>query len=273
MGHQVHFTIWNNKLFMEQEINNRIKADLSKNFDFLESDYKMHIIKELPLPNSIGQYVRVLKNDYIQLELAGNESYFHAEIRCLINGEPTSYSDKKNNIGFEDIAILTTENNYDHFEYYSTPIAWQNVLENTANLFRKSKEIFTTHKWVDIKKIESLKTHDYFKKFGFKPSDKPSFFDNLKKEVIKILTDKGYKIILDNSELPPYDDERLTQQIIFEKQKTKIKISQQDWRDFPNTYFIEINGVKKHEINLSNYSDNEKAVNEIIELLKLSCEG
>ena len=207
------------------------------------------------------KYVRVLRNQFVQVEFAGDQSYFHAEIRRLIDGGPRPYSDEENNIGFEDLAVLITNNNYDHFDFYPASVGWTNVLKNTAELFKKSKDVFTTYKWVDTKRIEELKDEEFFKKFGFRPSEnknKPTFFELIKRHALTLLN-RNYKLALDSSELPPYDHESSTAKIILESDNKRVKISQRDWRDFYSNYYIEINGHELFQIDLNNHHDIEIA--------------
>ncbi|MDF2454764.1 MAG: hypothetical protein K0R51_757 [Cytophagaceae bacterium] len=236
--------------------------DFSKHFDFLVNDFGLKVCMEsYPQGNNMGNFVRVFRNAYVQVELAGSQSFFHAEIRRLVNNKPRPYYEEENNIGFEKLAVLSTNNTYDHMDYYIYSVGWNKVLENTAQLFRISKEVFTTDKWVDTQKIEQLEDEDFLKRFGFKPSDnkhKPTFFGLIKKHALK-LNDKGFQLKIDSSELPPYDSESLTQKIIMENDTTTIMIYQNDWRDDYLTYCLEINGVKRLAMNLSKYKDIEHA--------------
>ena len=156
----------------------KTSADFSRYFDFLTKDFGLKMLMESYSITGGDRYVRILRNQFVQVELAGDQNYFHAEIRRLIDGEPRPYYDSENNIGFEALAVLITDNNYDHFEFYPASVGWAKVLENTAELFKKSTEVFTTDKWVDTKRIEELKDEEFVKKFGFRPSEnknKPTF--------------------------------------------------------------------------------------------------
>ncbi len=89
---------------------------------------------------------------------AQQKVWFHCEIRRLINGLPARYSDKENCIGFEGLAILESNNKYEHFDYYiggSTGL--RSVLTNASKLFKRHKTFLTTDNWIDVKKIEQLK--------------------------------------------------------------------------------------------------------------------
>lgn len=232
----------------------KIKSDFAFYFDFLSKDFGMEMVNEIAFTDDSNMFIQVLKNKYVQIELAGDENSFCAIIRKIINGDPKPYSDKRNNIYFEDLAILSTNHNYDHFDYYATPISWLKVLGNSAKLMKNCAEVFTTSKWVDIEKIEILKDRDFNKKFGYSPSKEPSFFDILKKEAKKILIDKEYKLVFDSSELPPYNSESLFKKVVFEKNEVTIEISQQDWRDNYNQYFIKKNRETVYDIDLAKFN-------------------
>ena len=135
----------------------KTSADFSHYFDFLTKDYGLEMSMESHSITGRDRYVRVLRNQFVQVELAGDQGYFHAEIRRLIDGEPRPYSDEENNIGFEDLAVIITDNHYNHFDFYPVSAGWAKVLDNVAELFKKSKEVFTTDKWVDTRRIEELK--------------------------------------------------------------------------------------------------------------------
>lgn len=255
-------------MFLNKRIN-EIKNDFSKYFDFLGKDFGMKMVNEI-LPNeSTENYILIFKNKYVQVELAGDTNYFYAQIRRLVNDTVFPYSDSKNNINFVDLVILLTNHNYEHLDYYVPSVGWESVLDSAANLFKKCKEVFTTDGWVDIEKIENLKDEDFFKKYGHRPSKKPSFFDILKKEAKKILIDKGYKLVFDSSELPPYNSESLFQKVIFKESESKIEISQRDWRDNYTEYYIEKNEKNVFEIDLSKFhGDIIKASNIMVDKLK-----
>lgn len=254
------------------DIAKKTSADFSKSFDFLTKDFGMKMFSENYSTVGGDKYVRVLRNQYVQIELAGDQSYFHCEIRRLINNETRPYSDEENNIGFESLAVLKTNNKYNHLDFYPSSAGWQNVLDNTTNLLKSCKDIFTTDKWVDIAKIESLKDEEFEKKFGFKPDkSKITFFGQIKEKGAKLLLDKGFKQTFDNSDFPPYNSESTTLKLSFEKGENKVTISQRDWRDFYTCYFIDINGKKVFELDTAKYSDTKTPADlTIAELDKLT---
>ena len=237
---------------------------IGKTFGFLVQDFSFELIKTESSRNYKGEHLFVYRNksSNIQIEISADETWFHCEIRRIIDGEPAKYSDKGNCIGFEDLAKLESNNNYDHFDYVVTGKGLEVILENTAKLLKRHQDILTTEKWIDTKRIEQLEDEEFQAKFGFKPSDnknKPTFFGLVKSHALKLL-DNGYRLILDSSELPPYNRDSTTKKIILGNGKVTLKISQRGWRDDYSNYYLEINEQEMFEINLKNYSDIETAV-------------
>jgi hypothetical protein len=215
---------------------------IKKNFDFLTEDFDFQIIKSEINKNFKADNFIVYRNDNskLQVEICGDESWFHVEIRRLINGLPAKYSDKENCIGFESLALLESNNQYDHFYYFvGGQTGLKGVMENTAKLFKRHSVFFTTDSWIDTRLIEKLRDKDFQKTFGKIP-DKSNltFFGRIKEAVLPYLIDKGFKISLDSEELSPFDNNSLTKKVIFEKGKTVIKIYQLDWRDAYDIYCI-----------------------------------
>lgn len=233
-----------------------------KSLEFLTTDFGFKLLETKQDRNYIGEYLAIYRNENsnLQLEFSVGDNYFHCEIRRLLNGHPAKYSDKDNCIGFESLAILESNNQYEHLDYFAGGRRGLNgVLINTAKLFQRNKTFFTTKNWIDTKKIEQLRDEDFEIKFGRFPSkNKPTFFSEVKKQATGFLLDKGFHIILDSSELAPFDRNYLTQNIIFSKKNTTIKISAIDWRDFYYIYYIAINDIKLFEINLSKIQDNDR---------------
>jgi hypothetical protein len=258
----VQNTIVSNKLKMSlrTEKHQKTSVDFSRYFDFLTKDYGLRPMENLSIETA-NMYVRVLRNQFVQVELAGDQDFFYAEIRRLVEGEPRPYYDEENNIDFKDLVVLKTNNNYDQSDFYPPSVGWIKVLKNTAKLFKNSKQVFKTDKWVDIRRIEELKETELFNKFGFKSNEtknKPTFFGLVKQHALE-LVGKGFKLVLDNSALPPYDSNSWTLKIVLESSSTRLKISQRDWRDITFCYYIEINGQEMYEIDLRNQPDIETA--------------
>lgn len=184
---------------------------------------------------------------------------------------PQNITTKKNSIGFESLAILESDNNYEHLDYFAGGNGLSKVLQNTADLFKRNKIVFTTDTWIDAKKIERLKDEEFQIKFGFKPSDnknKPTYFGELKKEATKFLTDNGFKVILDNEELSPFDKRKMVANIIYKREEKIVKLAQEGWRDDYFLYNIELNGNQRFQMNIRKHPDINEAVGLTMQKLK-----
>lgn len=246
--------------------------DIKSTFNFLITDYGFELIETRQQANYKGEYLAIYlnNNSKLQLEISADDSYFHCEIRRLLNGQPAKYSDKDNCIGFESLAILERDNNYEHLDYFAGGRnGLKGALNNTAKLFQRHKSFFTTDCWIDTNKIEQLRDADFEKKFGSKPDrNKPTYFGQVKKEATKFLIDKGFQLILDSDELAHYDSNGTTNNIIFSNQRETIKFSAEDWRDSYYIFYIAINDKKVFEIDLSKLNDTDKAVSQTMNKLK-----
>jgi hypothetical protein len=163
------------------------------------------------------------------------------------------------------LAILENNNNYDHIEpfFAGGKKGLSNVLINTINLFQRNKFFFTNDIWIDTKRIEQIKDEEFQTKWGFKPSenkDKPTYFEELKKEAKKFLTNNGFKLISDSDELPPFSKTRMVKNILFNNGNKKIKLTQQDWRDDYYLFNIEQNDKIFFSIDIREHQDINEAV-------------
>ena len=244
---------------------------IRKGFDFLVTDFGFKLLTAKQVDNLRADYFLLYRNESsgIQIEICADESWFHCEIRRLINGSPADYNDKANCLTFEELAIWESENNYDHFHYYA---GGQNgldgVIENTAKLFKRNQRLLTTNIWLDTNKIQNLKDKDFEKKFGKLPDkNKPTFFGNFKNELNKLLADIGYTVHLDSDKVSPFDQNSVTDKLILEKEKSKIEISQKDWRDDYFIYEVFKNDKKVFEIDISKM-DIDRAVELTINKVK-----
>ena len=194
-----------------------------------------------------------------QLEIAYSDGYFHCEIRRLIDGKPAKYSDNLNSISHEDLAIFESDNKHDHFDYFAGgSLGLKGVVKNVEALFKRQKQFFTGAEWIDTAKIQRLKEEEFAQKFGssHKRDVKP-FFELLREQAITILKKKGYAIIKDSKEGAPYDPDNNLHHITFFRLYNKIVISQLDWRDDYNTYYIMRNNKKIIEVNISETGSEE----------------
>jgi hypothetical protein len=254
-------------IFKEKTPLDKIKST----FRFLINDYGFKLIKTENREDFKARYFLIYRNDdsKLQLEICGDTSWFHCEIRRLLNGQPAKYNDKDNCIGFESLAILESNNKYEHFDYYAGgTTGLEGVLVNTANLFKRHKVFLTTNTWIDVKKVEQLCDDEFQKKFGSRPDhNQPTFFGELKKQVTAILSENGYKLLIDSDELSPFDNSSMVSYLTLKKGSKQIKITQVDWRDEYYIYRIEVNNKKIFEIDIRNH-DIDKAVDITLSKLK-----
>ncbi len=234
--------------------------NIKTTFRFLITEYNFQLIKTERIQNFKARYFAVYRNENskLQLEMCGDKDWFHCEIRRLIDGQPAKYSDSDNCIGFEGLAVLESNNSYNHLDYFAGGSkGLKGVLKNTANLFKRNQKYFTTDNWIDVKKIEQLRDDNFESKFGKRPEkNQPTFFGELKKQSTKLLIDNGYKLLIDSDELSPFDSSRIVYYLTFQKGNTTIKIAQLDWRDDYFVYFISVDGNKVFEIDIRNQEIN-----------------
>lgn len=233
--------------------------DILETFLFLTTEYDFQLVKtEIP-ENLKAKYFAVYRNDRskLQLEICGDTTWFHCEIRRIINGLPAPYSDNANCIGFEALAVLESNNAYDHLDYYAGgKTGLKGVLKNTAKLFKRHERFFTTDDWIDVKTIKQLQDNDFEKRFGMRPNQAPKFFEVLKKQASQLLVDNGYQLLIDSDELSPFDNRGMVHNLSFQKGDRTIKVAQLDWRDDYFVYYISVDEVKVFEIDIGNQDTN-----------------
>jgi hypothetical protein len=259
--------------FKRQPAKKNVLEDIKSTFHFLLTDFGFTLISVDKFDEYKADYFLTYRNDQskLQVEVCADQGWLHCELRRLINGEPAKYYDEENSIGFESLAILESDNNYEHMDYFAGGIGLAKVLHNTADLFKRNKVIFTTETWVDTKKIQRLRDEESQIKFGFKPSDnknKPTYFGELKKEATKFLTENGFKLILDSEELSPFDKRKMASKIIYKKEDKNIRLAQQDWRDNYFLYNIDLNGNQMFQMNIREHQDINEAVRLTMQKLK-----
>jgi len=228
---------------------------IKNSFRFLTLDYGFYLVTTEDRKDFKAEHFLVYRNDYskLQLEICGDTNWFHCEIRRVINGEPAKYSDQENCIGFEDLAILESNYDYNHFDYYAFGgTGFEGVLRNTVKLFKRYKTFLTTDNWIDVKKIRQIKDEDFQKWAGNRIVPSPrAFFEELKKQAIALLKESGYNLLIDSDELSPFDSSGMVHHLTCEKGNKQIRITQVDWRDVYYMYQIEVNDKKVFEIDIS----------------------
>jgi len=237
---------------------------LRKEFNFLEKDFEYQKIKEEVNDYYKGRNLIVYKNDKAQkqIEICAGLSFFHCIIRKINNQNLSDYSNRIENIGFEDLAMLDNPE-YDHFDFYAGgKQGVKGVTKNTVNLFKKQSDFFTNNQWIDISKIEQIKNSELKRKFKTVTKNKPEFFIEQVRNLIKSDFPE-FKLIFNNDELPFYHYDSTLQRLIYENNGKEIKIEQCDWRDYPEIYSVFQNNHKIKEIDIRKFENKEKAIMEI----------
>lgn len=254
---------------MGNEKSSIISADFKNTFGFLIRDFGFTVYFEGYTKTSGNNYIYILNNSYIQLEFAGDLSWFHLELRNIIDGNVTPYSDKINNIGFESLATLESQGKYNHFDYYVVSTGWKNVLTNTANLLRRNPTVLNTKSWIDSQKLNSIEDDVFYQRFGFHIENNiPSFFEQMHEQVAELFNSSNYHCIFNSSELAPYDINRHSRKVVYNNSQNDIAISQRDWRDCPNVYIISLNDTQVAEIDLTNFNKIDDALIITIDRIK-----
>lgn len=221
-------------------LNDKTIELIKSNFHFLIQDYEYELIRAEKVAGFLGDYFFIFRNNHskIQIEICVDQNTFHCLFRRIINGKPADFNDQSNYINFEDLAILDSNHKYDHFDFYiGGKVKLKQVLENTANLFKRNSIYLKTDDWFDHKKIEQLKNQKNEAQFNETPNISRSFiFNEIKINSIKLLTENGYELILDNDSLSPFDINASTKKLIFVNKTSKIEIVQVDWRDDLSEY-------------------------------------
>lgn len=246
---------------------------IKTSFHFLTSDFQYKLLRAEKVENYRADNFLVYRNDQskLQIEICADESWFHCEFRRIVNGQPANYSDNLNTLGFEGLAVLESNNKYNHFDYYAGGrTGLTGVLENTVNLLKRNSTFLATDNWIDVEKIENLKDEEFARQFGKVPNkSKPTFFSKIKSSSINLLTKNGYQLTLDSDEVSPFDQNSLTDKLVFQKDNKKIEIAQVDWRDDYFIYKVLINDTKVFNIDISKI-DLDKGVELTINKLKVN---
>ena len=244
---------------------------IKTSFHFLTSEFHFELLRAEKVEDYRADNFLVYRNDQskIQIEICADESWFHCELRRIVNGQPAKYSDKLNTVSFEDLAILDSNHKYDHFDYYtggSTGLT--GVLKNTANLLKRNSTYLTTDNWIDVTKIENFKNQEFTKQIGNKhDKSKTTFFSKIKILSMNLFRDNGYEQTFDIDEVSPFEQNSMIDKLVFEKGNIKIEIAQADWRDDYFIYKVFRNSTKVFDVDISKI-DLDKAVELTMQKLK-----
>lgn len=197
-----------------------------------------------------------------QLEISADDGYFHCEIRRIIEGRVAAYENRTNCIGFESLAVLESNGNYEHMDYFAGGSKGMNgVLKTTAALFRRHAAWLAGDAWIDVERLRTLRT--------YLVDDGPTVFDQLVSAVKHALDPMGCTITWHNTLLPSYHKDRNPDRVILEAADHQVEIKQNDWRDDHMRYTVRVDGTAVHGID---YTDglphNERAQRAIAAVLK-----
>ncbi|MDP3069738.1 MAG: hypothetical protein Q8N18_05585 [Opitutaceae bacterium] len=251
--------------FAEQSPRGSLFEKIHRVFAFIATDFQLTEVSQLHKDENC---VAIYRNQHVQLECAASEIYFHAEIRRMINGVPAPYENERDSIGFEDLAILESGHDYDHFMYFAAGATGiDGVMRNTAALFKRHPEVFLTERWIDAERLRELKAADFNKKFGKSGlvygAGKP-FIDIFDSIAAAWLRKAGLRKRNDHRQLAPYDQERVCQHIIYENARGRLKISQLDWRDDYTTYYADFDGKHLTSVDTGKYPTFEEAARALL---------
>ena len=186
-----------------------------------------------------------------QLEISADDGYFHCEIRRIIEGRPAAYEDRNNSIGFESLAVLESNGNYEHMDYFAGGSnGMKGVLRTTASLFRRNAAWLAGDVWVDLERLRNLRP--YLVDHG------PTVFDQLVSSVQHALEPWGCSVTFRNTLLPPYHHDRHPDHVILEVGGHKVEIKENDWRDDYMRYTVCVDGTPVHTIDYSDALPNEE---------------
>jgi hypothetical protein len=234
-------------------------------FSFLEKDFDMKLIEILPNERVVFIY----KNSFVQVEFCIGNSVFHAEIRQIINGELKPYSNSHHNISFEDLAILESNHNYEHMDYFAgSSGGLKKVIKNSVALFKRHKSLFTSDNWVNTVKIKELKDKDFEETFNIKPTNAPSLIDIVDTNIKSQMKINGYKKTKDSRELPPYSEDKIWERLAYSNGSKEISIAVQDWRDEYYIYNIKVGSKKVKRVDILKLGGTVKAGEFIVNFIK-----
>lgn len=176
-----------------------------------------------------------------QLEVSADDGYFHREIRRIIEGRVAAYEDRTNCIGFESLAVLESNGDYEHMDYFAGGSKGMNgMLRTTAALFRRHTAWLAGDAWIDLERLRTLRP--------YLVDDGPTVFDQLVSAVKHMLDPMGCTMTWNNKLLPPYYQARHPDRVILEAAGHPVEIKQNDWRDDYMRYTIQVDGTAVHTI-------------------------
>jgi hypothetical protein len=264
------------RIFKNKPVQVKPLEDIKKYFEFLVTDFGFQLAAiDSPFIDSDGKksdrHVCYYRNERsrLQLEVVGSGSWFYCYLRRFSFGTPSHYSDNSNSLGFETFAKV--ESQYDYKNFIPFYVGWENVLQNTAELIKRHKTFFVSELNDEIDLFDQLKEYAHKNNLEFNDFwqriENP-FFTNLKKQTAPLFIENGFHLVLDSSALAPFDSTKMVDFVIYENGKSKIRISQVDWRDLPYIYCLSKNNKLIFELNFNIQPNKEYGIKQLLEHLK-----
>jgi hypothetical protein len=243
---------------------NATQRTIDHQLSFLRIDLGYALIRTEVNAEYCGAKLLVYRSEKAakQLEISADDGYIHCEIRRIIAGRPAGYEDGNNCIGFESLAVLESNGDYEHMDYFAGGSHGMNgVLRTTAALFRRHAAWFAGDAWIDLERLRTLRP--------YLVDDGPTVFDQLVSAVKDALDPMGCTITWRNTLLPPYHQDRNPDRVILEAAGHHVEIKQNDLRDDHMRYTVRVDGTGVHTID---YTDglphDERAQRAIAAVLK-----
>jgi hypothetical protein len=237
---------------------------LRKEFNFLESDYGYDLLKQEAQDFYRGKNLLVYRSNVAkkQIEICGTLDFFRCIIRKVQNQNLSPYSNGINNIGIEDLAIIDNSE-YDSSDFHSYgEKSLTKAAKSTSQLFKRESEFIKTDKWIDIKKVESIKNGKLSQRFRVVTNNRPEFFISKVKEIVDSEFPK-FQLKFNNQDFPSYHKESLLEKLIYQLEDQIITIEQKDWRDYREVYTVYANDTQVKQVDINSFENQYYAIEEI----------
>ena len=137
--------------------------------------------------------------------------------RILENGSEPSYIDFENCFKIDELDELV----FEKYKFPENPNYPVNYIERVKHIIRSLEKIFTTNYWPSINEIGEMQQS----RLGFISVGKRAvpYIYEIKSELIE-LTNNGYKILFDETEIPPYEQSFMGPSISYLNSEKNISI-------------------------------------------------
>jgi hypothetical protein len=247
---------------------NATQRTIDHQLSFLRTDLGYALIRSEVNAEYNGANLLVYRSEMAakQLEISADDGYFHCEIRRIIAGRPAAYEDLKNSIGFESLAVLESNGNYEHMDYFAGGSHGLNgVLKTSAALFRRHSAWLAGDAWIDLERLRTLRP--------YLVNDGPSVFDQLVSAVKLALDPMGCSITWHNKLLSSYHKDRYPDRVILKAAGHQVEIKQNDWRDDYMRYTVRVDGTAVHSIDYTDRLPHDERAQRTIAAVLKTLEG